>query len=701
MRVIRIRQGWAVLIAFMIGVTGQAFAKKDAFSWPHVPGELIVKFDDATRALMAEREIGLKAVRSYRNGAQLVKFQNALGDVLSESELQAKAEQIAQIPGVVYVEPNYTYQLFDVPNDPSFSKLYGLHNDGQTGGKVDADIDAPEAWNITKGSRDIIVGVHDTGCDYTHPDLKDNIWTNPGETGLDAKGRDKATNGVDDDGNGYVDDVHGYDFINNDNDPMDGHGHGTHVSGTIGAVGGNGVGVVGVNWYVTIVCAKIFTDAGSTNEDAIIRAIEYTTQVGVRLTSDSWGGGAASQGIQDAIKEANDKGILFIAAAGNDGSDNDATPSYPANYAIDNIISVAANDHNDGLASFSNWGKTMVDVSAPGVDIYSTMPGNRYGKMSGTSMATPHVSGVAALVWSAFPNATAAQIKARIINTVDPIPAFTNKMISGGRVNVNNALDNDTIAPAPVDGLAVTATGLNSVSLSWNAAGDDDHVGKATRYEVRYAATAITDEAAWNAASRTSASISLAADPVITAELTGLNFNQNGFIAVRAFDNVGNTSDLSASVAFATKVATVVFQNDGESMGGVTADINWGVEPGLNGNAFSDSPGVKYKASANNSLTMPAVTVDNDDVTLAISTKFDTEDRYDFCYVEISTNNGASWTQLDKFAGSRDWHIRSYSLKGKLGGALTFKTRFHFTSDSSNQGDGWFIDNVTVYAAEP
>jgi len=321
--------------------------------------------------------------------------------------------------------------------------------------------------------------------------------------------------------------------------------------------------------------------------------------------------------------------------------------------------------------------------------------------MSGTSMATPQVSGVVALVWSVYPNATASQIKARVLNTVDPLPSFANKLVTGGRVNVHNALDNDTVAPAAVDGLVVSNVGLNSVSLQWNGTGDDGHTGQASRYEIRYASASIDDEAAWQVASRAGSSITLNADGTVSGELTGLNFNQSGYVAVRAYDNVGNASDISVSVPFATKTAAVLFEHDTETLNGVTIDRAWGLEAGPNGKAFSDSPGGAYSASANNSLTMDSVAVASDDVVLAINTKYDTEDRYDFCYVEYSTDDGALWKQLDKFAGNKDWHIRSYSMAGKLAGASSFKLRFRLTSDSSIQGAGWLIDQVTVFAPQP
>ena len=278
-----------------------------------------------------------------------------------------------------------------VPNDERFMDLWGLKNTGNEGGVAGADIAVTHAWEQTTGSRDVTVAVIDTGVDYNHPDLKNNIWQNSGELGVDANGEDKRTNGVDDDGNGYVDDWHGWDAYNSDNDPMDGHSHGTHCAGTIGAEGDNEIGVVGVNWKVSIIPVKIFSDKGSTSTDAIVRGISYANTVGAHVQSNSWGGGSFSEAVYDVITEARDVGAVFVAASGNNyGNDNDTRPFYPSSYDVDNIVSVASIDKKNRLSSFSNKGPTSVDVAAPGSNILSTVPNNAYASKSGTSMATPH-----------------------------------------------------------------------------------------------------------------------------------------------------------------------------------------------------------------------------------------------------------------------------------------------------------------------
>ena len=276
-----------------------------------------------------------------------------------------------QEQSVLSAEPNYYVHLDGavIPNDPSFPSQWALNNTGQSGGTPDADIDAPEAWGITAGNSSVVVAVIDTGVDYTHPDLAANIWTNPGEIPDD---------GIDNDGNGFIDDVHGWDFQNNDNDPMDDHGHGTHVAGTIAARGDNAVGVSGVAWNVTIMPLKAMSSTGTSFDT--IQALNYAVAMGVKISNNSY----YMSGMYNAIAAAGAAGHLFVAAAGNGGVDTDITPHYPSIYDLDNIISVAGTDHNDNKVSLSNYGLTTVDLGAPGANIYSTKMGGGYGNMSGT-----------------------------------------------------------------------------------------------------------------------------------------------------------------------------------------------------------------------------------------------------------------------------------------------------------------------------
>lgn len=357
------------------------------------------------------------------------------------------AKELSKSQEIEYAEPNHLYYTNQtMPNDPDFNKLWGLHNTGQTGGANDADIDAPEAWAINTNSSQVTVSVIDTGIDYNHEDLTSNIWLNTNEI---------TNNAIDDDNNGYTDDVRGWDFVNNDNNPMDENGHGTHVAGTIGAVGNNGKGVVGVSRHVKLMPLRFLGANGSGSATNAAKAVYYATLMGAKVTNNSWGGGAYNQTLFNAIQEANAAGSLFVAAAGNSSKDTDTGAQYPAGYDLPNIISVAATDHNDSLAYFSNYGQNSVDISAPGVGILSTVPfANKLGcsnqqpppqnpnycAISGTSMAAPHVAGAAALVFAKFPNLPALRIRQILLSTTDAIPLLGGKVATGGRLNVYNAV---------------------------------------------------------------------------------------------------------------------------------------------------------------------------------------------------------------------------------------------------------------------
>ncbi|MBI2932800.1 MAG: S8 family serine peptidase [Planctomycetes bacterium] len=402
-----------------------------------VEGEILVKFRrgvgrDRQRAALervgrhihhfSDRNAGPRG----RRGPELF---DRLTQVVLKDDVDGRkaADELASHPDVEYVEPNFIVRALDVmPDDPSFYQLWGLHNTGQTAGTVDADIDAPAAWELGTGSAQVVVGVVDTGIDYTHPDLAANMWLNSDEI---------PGNGVDDDGNGRVDDRYGYDFANNDGNPMDDHYHGTHVAGTIGAVGNNGVGVSGVCWTVRLMALKFLGASGSGSLSGAVSAIQYAIANGAHVLSNSWGGGGYSQALRDAIAAAHNAGIVFVAAAGNRNTD---AMFYPAGYP--NVIAVAATNHNDAKAFFSNYG-FHIDVAAPGVSVYSTKPSNQYGALSGTSMACPHVSGLAALLKSRNAMLTPDQIEGIIKASADDRgdPGW-DPIYGTGRINAHTAM---------------------------------------------------------------------------------------------------------------------------------------------------------------------------------------------------------------------------------------------------------------------
>lgn len=377
---------------------------------------------------------------------------------------------------IEYVEPDYQVSIARTPDDPRFDELWGLNNDGQTGGTADADIDAVEAWDISTGSRDVVVGVIDTGIDYSHSDLASNMWVNSSEIPGD---------GIDNDGNGFIDDVHGINAITDSGDPMDDEGHGTHVSGTIGASGGNGIGVVGVNHEVSLVGCKFLDAAGNGSTSDAIKCIDYMVSlknsgVNLRVLNNSWGGGGYSQALADAIASSEAADLLFVAAAGNDTIDNDVNPHYPSNYENASVLSVASTDQTDGISWFSHYGLTSVDMGAPGNAILSTTPGESYASYSGTSMATPHVAGAAALVLSINPELSTQELKDLLMNSGDANAALQGVTVAGTRLNVNQAL----IDADPTPGFKISADPLTQ----------QIEAGQATNYTFTIGSIAEWDE---------------------------------------------------------------------------------------------------------------------------------------------------------------------------------------------------------------
>lgn len=403
------------------------------------PSSLLVRFAPGTDARSKANLRSIVAGRSVHSYSTV----QGLEQLHVGIDLDAALAILNAAPNVVYAEPDYVLRSTVTPNDTFFNLQWGAENTGQdirgTLGTVDADIDATEAWDITTGDANFVIAVIDTGTQWNHPDLDGNIWSNPDEI---------AGNGIDDDGNGYIDDTHGWDFFSNDNNPDDGSGHGSHTAGTVGAEGNNGVGVTGMNWQCKIMPLRFLGPNGGYTSDAI-RALDYAVAEGVKVSNNSWGGGGFSTALYNSINAAGAAGHLFVAAAGNSGVNTDGSPHYPSSYDSPNIISVAATDNNDGLASFSNYGSASVDLGAPGVDIASTYSGSNYVWLSGTSMASPHVAGVAALVWAANPAWNYGQVRDALLSTTRPIASLQGKCATGGMLNAYAALTGTPPPPPP------------------------------------------------------------------------------------------------------------------------------------------------------------------------------------------------------------------------------------------------------------
>jgi subtilisin family serine protease/PKD repeat protein len=682
------------------------------------PNTLLVKYrsDVAARSVDGlARGQGAIAVRSFRQPRQV---QRNLMDQWRQvtlapgTEVREALARFRDDPAVEWAEPDYIWTINALPNDAGFSQLWGLHNLGQTGGANDADIDAAEAWDLQTNGSSIIVGVIDSGIAYNHPDLAANVWTNPGEI---------AGNGLDDDGNGYIDDIHGYDFINNDADPFDDNGHGTHCSGTIGGVGNNGIGVAGVSWNARIMGLKFLGANGTGPTTAAVDAVLYGSAMGARVLSNSWGGGGFSLALQDAIRTADARGTLFVAAAGNSNADNDLVSAYPANFPVPNVVSVAATDHSDLKWAGSSYGLKSVHLGAPGAAIYSTVPfatnATGYATFSGTSMATPHVSGAAALIFSRFPGITHLQVKQRLVGSADPIAALAGRTISGGRLNAFAALENDAIAPSPIVNLTVTATGARSATLSWTNTGDDGTTGTAQRLDIRYATSPITDQSFANASPAPIVPKPLASGSSQSVTITGLRSMQTYYFAAKVLDNVGNSSGLSNVTTTTTGAATIVFSDNLENGTG-----NWTVAgtDGRGGPSLwhlssrryaspsksfyygMESTG-NYDTGFRNAGTLTSAPIDlrcfdEPHVTLSQFVRTENFGPYEVPLLSVSKDGGATWTVVRQFPNTTSLSLveETVDLTGFAREVVQLRFSLDTVDNLFNTLEGWYVDDIKV-----
>ena len=661
------------------------------------PGELIVKLksgpslqrnlEESLHSQIVERfEFG----PALANQGELARLKLPTG-LSVEQALKLAAEH----PGVEYAEPNYRVYLDEAlpgelraeeqspvstPNDLHY-KLWGLDNRGQTFGKPGADISAKEAWQVTTGSKTgPIVAIIDTGIDETHPDLVDNLWTNPGEIPGD---------GIDNDGNGVIDDVHGYNAYDDNNDLSDLKVHGTHVAGTVGAVGNNGQGVTGVAQQAQLMTVKIFGRTGHTNEATVLRGLAYAERMGARLTTNSWGG-IQSKAMEEAYAQTS---ALHFASAGNSGRDNDTQPHFPGSYPSDNIVAVAATDHKDQLGSFSCYGKQTVDIGAPGQNILSTLPGHRYKEFSGTSMATPHVAGAASLILSKYPEATNAEVKARLLESSDPLPDLERTTVSGGRLNAFKALEDDTTPPARIESFRAKAS-ADRVVLRWEDTGDDGDEGKARRIKLVNAAEPLTEKNFTQgrfldtpAPSEAGTSQTLVQEFPLSKEPRTLYY---GIVGV---DNVGNSSPLEVREVTVPAAQVVLGK-----MSSWQGDGKWGLveQPGR-GKVWTDSPEGDYEYGTEQYLTAPSISLkETTGNVLRFQAKTDLA-RGDYLRLQVKGED-QKWRNSYLLERSQDWTTHEVSLARFEGQDV--QLRFLFQTDDFSNADGVYLSDLEVLGAK-
>lgn len=619
-----------------------------------------------------------------------------------------RIRQLHRSPDVRFVEPNYIHRLHETLPDDSFftSHQWSLKNTGQFGSIPGEDIDAANGWDIETGTSSVVVAVIDTGVALEHPDLTANLWNNAEEIPGD---------GIDNDDNGYVDDWRGWNFAENHNDPSDVHSHGTHVAGIIGAIADNALGIAGVCWNCTIQPLACFDSSGEATNEDVVEAIYYAIDNGAKVINASWGDQFSSDILEDAVRAANENGILFVASAGNDGlRDVDLFPVYPAGSPQPNVISVAASDSKGQIAGYSNQGPATIDLFAPGSSIYSSVPAQGYSYKSGTSMSAPHVTGAAALLLSHFPGISVAELRGRILGSVDILPDYEERVAFGGRLNLSEMYEDDTVAPSPVEDLAVIRSGWDAITLAFTTTGDDGYSGSPSGFDIRYSEQ-VLNESNWGDAQLAQVIPKLVQEGVNhTFTVRGLDPDIHYSFAVRIYDNAGNHSSLSNVVSGHTAAVETLWVDPttfSQSRLSPVPEASWSQiarcsdailpEPDY---CWTESPSGDYGNDTESSLvSVPFAVPENALLSF--------EHWHDFHYsagiltdggeVQISlSSEGADWITIARFYGTNSpWRREVVSLQ-PFAGAETAQVRFRFFSDSRDTADGWYIDNVHVFVPE-
>jgi subtilisin family serine protease len=666
--------------------------------------------------------------RSKQNRRYLVR-------IPSGWSVEEALDAVRQLAGVAEAQPNYIYRALETPDDTYFDLQWGLENTGSDTAHTayglpgpdpwvsDTDIDSPAARDIyfTWTAGEVIVAISDTGVDYDHSDLAGITWTNVAEV---------PGNGADDDGNGYVDDVRGWDYVDDDNDPDDSDGHGTHVAGVIGAITNNGQGVAGIADNVKLMALRVLDASGSGYTSDVVDSILYAIDNGAHVINMSWGGADPDPALESAILDAADAGVLVPCASGNESSDNDVTPHYPSSYTSDNIIGVAASTPWRDLADFSNWGRDSVHIVAPGDEIMSTRPTDGpdgiperdyqiaepgpFGhpmSWSGTSMATPYVSGVAAILygfgdtlwpgaWDTMsPAERMTAVRDRILERASRWPALSGKTVTDGHLDLLSLVEDDIHPPDPVGpSLEAVTTGTSSVTMRWLASGDDGATGRANYYDLRYQQGPTIDfpvatpaEGIWTPGP---------AGSTETFTATGLQPNTEYTFGLVVVDNVGNQS-LLTTLTVVTPPQTVFFWDDMESgLNGWTAGGTWALTTEASNSpthSWTDSPGEPYGALQDVSLTSPAIPTDGSPLEVAYWQRYDMEDGADFGYLEARSSVAGVWGDwmpvLSVTGTDLAWHDVTAALPVT---GEEVQIRFRFETDALVQADGWYVDDVSV-----
>jgi subtilisin family serine protease len=688
----------------------------------HAPARLLVKFrsggEVAARATVSRLLGGRSVAHLKSSDTDVVDFPG----LHTELDLLAAAASLLEGGLAERIAADSVIHADAAPNDPHYDQQWSLnnHRKGYKGYLFGFDIDAERAWSVSHGSRSVVVAAADTGIDLGHPDLAANLWTNSGETGADAQGHDKRTNGVDDDGNGYVDDVHGWDWVQDDNHPSDAGGHGTHVAGTIGAVGDNNLGLTGVCWRVSLATLRILEPDGTGTLSAAVRALEYAADMGFPIVNNSWGVGIDPPELREAIRYGQERGVLFACAAGNSGANLSRFPEYPACYASDfySVINVAASTAEGNLLHESNYGARYVQIAAPGWHIPSTYPrskgnGTGYHASSGTSMAAPHLSGGAALIKAAAPSLTAAEIKERLLRLAVTVPAFAGRVAGNRHLSLARCVSRDVKPPEAIEAPRLLDVGSTFARLEFHAAPDRTTLGFAVGYQVRFSPVPFGDESVWQHAVPLTATFETSLKVrKVKVRVAGMPPNSTGYLAIRGEDAVVNLGPPGPTLEVRTPPEVTLFRDDFESDTPLHCTGEWhvGADPdrtGQQGQVLTENATGRRRPGEDSYATLPL---------LSVGRSATDGYRLDFLESGVFWGQGAgegdSYGAVDGRTPARPWHPialfdwsarrsswtpASCPLDALIDGTGVLHLRFRSHPGAHAENGNWWIDQLVVH----